>query len=96
MLETVGILIIFFMEMCDYTGILMPIIASLTTFFLINNLFYWARINFTTAMYSYIVWQAVSGSITFMLLCCILIFAFSSAFLVLNNTQAQMSRVSNP
>jgi len=46
-------------------------------------------------MYSYIVWRSVAGSLTFMGLCFVLLVAFASSFLTLNNTQMNMTRVYN-
>jgi hypothetical protein len=85
--EHTGITIVFIFAVSNYQGIGLPIIASFTAFFMVNNLFYWARINITTAEQSYIVWKSVQRSLTFMGLCLVLLVAFSSAFLVLNNIQ---------
>jgi len=89
--ETIGTITIFSMVVTNYNGVFLPITASLLVLILVINLFYWARINFTMAMYSYIVWVSVFKASTFLILVLGLCVAFGSSFLALDNSLRKMS-----
>jgi len=94
-LETTGIIVMFVFFVLDYQKLALPIVSSFTAFFLIANLFYWARINETTASQAFITWRSIAGSLTFMGLCLVIVVAFAALFVVLNNTMVQMTKVTN-
>lgn len=69
----------------------LPIRASIVTFIMCLQMYYWSKINFEVSKYEYIIFRSMKGTIYFLLLCLITITAFGLSTLVLDKTQANLA-----
>jgi len=94
LIEALCLLSIFVIDMkgaSEVEALHLPTLTGCTTFIMACFGFYWARMNFNTSMYSFIIFESIKGTAQFFLLCLITIFAFGLSTLILNSTLNNLS-----